>query len=58
MEAVLDHVATYLGKDNPDDLKELNLYRDGQVSCCLTLNIRVKSLTSLALIVIITFIFL
>ena len=33
MEAVLDHVTTFLGKENPDDLKELNLYRDGQVSC-------------------------
>ena len=31
MEIVFDHIATFLGKENPDDVKELNLYQDGQV---------------------------
>jgi len=32
MEVIFDHIATFLAKDNPDDVKELNLYQDGQAT--------------------------
>eukprot|EP00112_Aurelia_sp_Birch-Aquarium-sp1_P026163 Seg91.7 transcript_id=Seg91.7/GoldUCD/mRNA.D3Y31 product="Xanthine dehydrogenase" protein_id=Seg91.7/GoldUCD/D3Y31 len=44
-ETILDQVASFLGRENRDEIKEINLYKDGQVA--LTLEISDCLLTSI-----------